>query len=155
MNCYSILEKIPPITIGAGPSDDLWSERLKEELKALIGYTSLLKNSGEEWFNIKPLQNGTRWEGICWYTHNLKKYEFKFHFNIPEKYPITPFEVEIPELDGKTLKMYKGGKICLDSHFIPLWSRNYPKFGIVHVLASGLAPWLAAEVPFLVSTCKI
>ncbi|KAH8583347.1 uncharacterized protein ELE39_000115 [Cryptosporidium sp. chipmunk genotype I] len=151
----SISEKLPQITINAGPLDNLWPERLKEELKALIGYVTLLKNSGEEWFNIKPLQNGTRWEGFCWYTHNLKRYEFRFHFSIPDKYPITPFEIEIPELDGKTLKMYKGGKICLNTHFTPLWSRNCPKFGIVHILASGLAPWLAAEVPFLVSTCKI
>lgn len=60
MNSCLILEKIPKITISAGPSDNLWSERLKEELKALIGYTTLLKSSGEEWFNIKPLQNGTR-----------------------------------------------------------------------------------------------
>lgn len=76
-------------------------------------------------------------------------------FQIPEKYPVTPLELEIPELDGKTLKMYRGGKICLDNHFIPLWSRNCPKFGIVHILALGLAPWLAAEVPFLASTCMI
>ncbi|POM84807.1 Ubiquitin-fold modifier-conjugating enzyme 1 family protein [Cryptosporidium meleagridis] len=151
----SISDKLPQITINAGPLDKLWSERLKEELRVLIGYVALLKDSGEEWFNIKPLQDGTKWEGVCWYTHNLKRYEFAFRFDIPEKYPITPFEIEIPELDGKTLKMYRGGKICLDTHFIPLWLRNCPKFGIAHILALGLAPWLAAEIPFLVSSCKI
>ncbi|KAJ1614996.1 hypothetical protein OIY81_194 [Cryptosporidium canis] len=155
MSNFSILENVPQITINAGPSDSQWPDRLKEELRALIGYTTLLKDSGEEWFNIKPFQNGTRWEGTCWYTHNLKKYEFKFCFSVPDKYPVTPFELEIPELDGKTLKMYRGGKICLDTHFIPLWSKNCPKFGIVHALAFGLAPWLAAEVPYLVSTYKI
>jgi len=43
--------------------------------------------------------------------------------------------LELPELDGKTPKMYRGGKICLDIHFSPLWSKNTPKFGIAHALA--------------------
>lgn len=60
MNNYSTLEKLPQITINAGPLDNLWPERLKEELKVLIGYVALLKDSGEEWFNIKPLQDGTK-----------------------------------------------------------------------------------------------
>ena len=29
----------------------------------------------------------------------------------------------LPELDGKTAKMYRGGKICLSDHFKPLWAR--------------------------------
>ena len=61
-----------------------------------------------------------------------------------------PFEIVLPELDGKTPKMYYGGKICLSAHFKPLWARNVPRFGIVHALVLGLAPWLAAEIPFLV-----
>jgi Ubiquitin-fold modifier-conjugating enzyme 1. len=60
---------------------------------------------------------------------------------------LTPIELELPELDGKTVKMYRycsffsirkcnrGGKICLDVHFAPLWSKNSPKFGIAHALA--------------------
>eukprot|EP00971_Amphidinium_carterae_P020092 395847-Amphidinium_carterae.1 len=36
-------------------------------------------------------------------------------------YPAVPIELELPELDGKTPKMYRGGKICLDIHFAPLW----------------------------------
>ncbi|KAL9652709.1 hypothetical protein ABK040_015759 [Willaertia magna] len=36
-------------------------------------------------------------------------------------------------------------------HFHPLWSRNVPHFGIAHALALGLSPWLASEVPDLVS----
>ncbi|KAF7456023.1 Ubiquitin-fold modifier-conjugating enzyme 1 [Cryptosporidium felis] len=156
MNRYLIGDQVPPITINAGPSDNLWPERLKEELRALIGYVSLLKDSGEEWFKIKPYQNGTRWvpEGPGHVIHrNLRPLLQKPQ--IPEKYPITPFEIEIPELDGKSPKMYRGGKICLDIHFIPLWSRNCPKFGIVHALVSGLAPWLAAEVPILAAGNKI
>ena len=44
----------------------------------------------------------------------------------------------LPELDGKTEKMYRGGKICLDSHFRPLWARNVPRFGIAHAMALGV-----------------
>ena len=46
--------------------------------------------------------------------------------------------MELPELDGKTHKMYRGGKICLDIHFAPLWQKNTPKFGIAHALAAGV-----------------
>lgn len=44
-------------------------------------------------------------------------------------------DIELPELEGKTAKMYKGGKICQTVHFHPLWSRNVPHFGIAHALA--------------------
>lgn len=37
-------------------------------------------------------------------------------------------------------------------HFKPLWAKNSPHFGIAHALCLGLAPWLAAEVPYLVET---
>lgn len=47
-------------------------------------------------------------------------------------YPTTAPEIMLPELDGKTAKMYRGGKICLTDHFKPLWARNVPKFGIAH-----------------------
>ena len=46
--------------------------------------------------------------------------------------------------------MYRGGKICLDIHFAPLWSKMSPKYGIAHALALALGPWLAAEIPYLV-----
>ena len=45
----------------------------------------------------------------------------------------------MPELDGKTAKMYRGGKICLTDHFKPLWARNVPKFGIGHAMALGVS----------------
>jgi ufm1-conjugating enzyme 1 len=80
----------------------------------------------------------------------MKKYEFDLEFDIPVSYPATPFEIVLPELDGKTPKMYRGGKICLSLHFKPLWSKNVPHFGIAHALALGLGPWLAAEIPVLV-----
>lgn len=65
-------------------------------------------------------------------------------------YPTTAPEIALPELDGKTAKMYRGGKICLTDHFKPLWSRNVPKFGIGHAMALGLAPWLAVEIPDMI-----
>ena len=57
-------------------------------------------------------------------------------------YPATAPELELPELDGKTSKMYRGGKICLTIHFKPLWSKNVPHFGIAHALCLGLGPWM-------------
>lgn len=57
---------------------------------------------------------------------------------IPVTYPTTAPEIALPELDGKTAKMYRGGKICLTDHFKPLWARNVPKFGIAHAMALGV-----------------
>ena len=70
-------------------------------------------------------------------------------------YPSAPPELTLPELDGKTQKMYRGGKICTDTHFKPLWAKNAPRFGIAHALALGLGPWLAAEVPFLIAEGRV
>ena len=41
-------------------------------------------------------------------------------------------------------------QICLTIHFKPLWAKNAPHFGIAHAMCLGLAPWLAAEVPYMV-----
>ena len=83
--------------------------------------------------------------------HTAKAPEtFKVQFEIPATYPATPIEIELPELDGKTAKMYRGGKICLDIHFAPLWRSMVPKYGVVHSLCYALGPWLAAEIPYLV-----
>lgn len=54
-------------------------------------------------------------------------------------YPTTAPEIALPELDGKTAKMYRGGKICLTDHFKPLWARNVPKFGIAQAMALGVS----------------
>lgn len=77
-----------------------------------------------DWFTIQPNADGTHWKGKCWYVHELIKYEFDFQFDIPATYPDAAPEIELPELDGKTAKMYRGGKICLTIHFKPLWSKN-------------------------------
>ena len=51
---------------------------------------------------------------------------------------MSPPEIILPELDGKTPKMYRGGQICCDIHFNPLWTRNAPTYGIAHALALGV-----------------
>eukprot|EP01027_Heterolobosea_sp_BB2_P014824 GEZU01021267.1.p1 GENE.GEZU01021267.1~~GEZU01021267.1.p1 ORF type:complete len:165 (+),score=40.22 GEZU01021267.1:23-517(+) len=145
------LKKIPLLTVMAGPRDgENWVKRLKEEYATLIKYVEINKENDNSWFQIESNKDGTRWFGKCWYIHNMIKYEFDLQFDIPVTYPATAPEIEIPELDGKTEKMYRGGKICMTVHFHPLWSRNVPHFGIAHALALGLGPWLATEVPTLV-----
>eukprot|EP01099_Mayorella_cantabrigiensis_P003773 TRINITY_DN2846_c0_g1_i1.p1 TRINITY_DN2846_c0_g1~~TRINITY_DN2846_c0_g1_i1.p1 ORF type:complete len:176 (-),score=49.20 TRINITY_DN2846_c0_g1_i1:218-703(-) len=147
----STLKQIPLLTVNAGPRDgEKWIERLKEEYASLIQFVKMNKSSDNDWFSISSNKTGTKWTGKCWYIHNYKKYTFDLQFDIPVTYPATPFEIEIPELDGTTSKMYRGGKICLTIHFKPLWAKNVPRFGIAHALAMGLAPWLASEIPHLV-----
>ena len=149
MDDYKV-EKIPLLSTKAGPKDSLWTSRLKEEYIALIEYVKLNQEDDNDWFQIEPNSDGTKWKGKCWYYYNFQKYEFTLQFEIPATYPDTPIELELPELDGKTPKMYRGGKICLDIHFSPLWAKNSPKFGIAHALSLALGPWLAAEIPYLV-----
>eukprot|EP00252_Welwitschia_mirabilis_P018523 TRINITY_DN41154_c0_g1_i1.p1 TRINITY_DN41154_c0_g1~~TRINITY_DN41154_c0_g1_i1.p1 ORF type:complete len:174 (+),score=4.50 TRINITY_DN41154_c0_g1_i1:140-661(+) len=155
-NTKSTVQKIPLLTTRAGPRDGAqWTQRLKEEYQSLIKYMSINKANDNDWFRISSNPDGTRWTGKCWYVHELLKYEFDLQFDIPVTYPATAPEIELPELDGKTAKMYRGGKICLTVHFKPLWAKNCPRFGIAHALCLGLAPWLAAEVPHLVETGMI
>lgn len=52
-----------------------------------------------------------RWTGKCWYIHEMIKYEFQVEFELPVSYPVTPFEIVLPELEGKTVKMYRGAKV--------------------------------------------
>ena len=145
------LAAIPLLKTKASPRDgDIWVNRLKEEYQSLIKYVSNNKEQDNDWFRLESNKEGTRWWGKCWYIHNLMKFEFEVEFDIPVTYPSTAPEIAIPELDGKTAKMYRGGKICLTDHFKPLWARNVPKFGISHAMALGLGPWLAVEIPDLI-----
>ncbi len=98
--------------------------RAPQELTALIKYIQLNKASDSDWFTITSNKEGTHWSGKCWYVHNLLRHEFAFEFDIPATYPATAPEIRIPELDGKTAKMYRGGAICLTVHFKPLWAKN-------------------------------
>uniref|UniRef100_A0A8C6YZJ3 Ubiquitin-fold modifier-conjugating enzyme 1 n=1 Tax=Nothoprocta perdicaria TaxID=30464 RepID=A0A8C6YZJ3_NOTPE len=121
-----------------------------------LGYVENNKSADNDWFRLESNKEGTRWFGKCWYIHDLLKYEFAIEFDIPVTYPGTAPEIAIPELDGKTAKMYSPservrGKICLDEHFRPLWARNVPKFGLAHLMALGLGPWLAVEIPDLIA----
>lgn len=150
-NTLTTVKKIPLLTQKAGPRDgEAWVARLKEELTVLIQYVSTCKANDTDWFTISSNKEGTRWTGKCWYIHELIRYEFDIEFEVPVTYPATPFEIALPQLEQKTEKMYRGGKICLTIHFKPLWAKNAPHFGIAHALCLGLAPWLAAEVPSLV-----
>ncbi|CAK8676471.1 ubiquitin-fold modifier-conjugating enzyme 1 [Clavelina lepadiformis] len=145
------LSNIPLLKTKAGPRDqNEWVNRLKEEYKALIAYVENNKENDNDWFRLESNKDGTRWFGKCWYIKDLRKYEFKVEFDIPITFPATAPEIALPELDGKTAKMYRGGKICLTDHFKPLWARNVPKFGIAHAMALGLGPWLAVEIPDLI-----
>merc|ERR1712086_1109704 len=151
------VQKIPLLKVKAGPKDgvDGWKARLREEYAAIIKYVQISKESDNDWFKIESNEDGTRWWGKVWFYHNQLKYEFDLEFDIPVTYPTTSPELALPELDGMTSKMYRGGKICLTDHFNPLWARNVPHFGIAHALCLGMAPWLAAEIPMLVEAGKI
>ena len=106
-NTKSALTQIPLLSIKAGPRDGAaWTQRLKEEYKALIAYTGMNKSKDNDWFRISAANaEGTRWTGKCWYVHNLLKYEFDIQFDIPVTYPLTAPEIELPQLDGKTHKV--------------------------------------------------
>ncbi|CAL4066362.1 unnamed protein product, partial [Meganyctiphanes norvegica] len=145
------LGSIPLLKTKAGPRDkEEWVTRLKEEYTALIKYVQNNKDADNDWFRLESNKEGTRWFGKCWYVHELLKYEFDVEFDIPVTYPTTAPEIALPELDGKTAKMYRGGRICLTDHFKPLWARNVPKFGLAHAMALGLGPWLAVEIPDMI-----
>lgn len=106
-NTKSTLTQIPLLTTKAGPRDGAaWTQRLKEEYKALIAYTQMNKSNDNDWFRISAANpEGTRWTGKCWYVHNLLKYEFDLQFDVPVTYPSTAPELELPQLDGKTQKV--------------------------------------------------
>ena len=145
--------KLADFTVNAGPLDPRWQDRLREELIALVSLVEKNAESDDDWFSIEPLDDaGLKWTGTCWYIHERKRYTYQVQFEIPATYPTSPIEIELPELDGKTAKMYRGGKICLDLHFSPLWRTNAPRFGITHALCLALGPWLAAEIPYLVGS---
>ncbi len=147
----SLAGRLPSLTVGAGPGSPEWPARLKEELRALIAYVKLCKEQDCEWFRLESDPRGLEWRGHCWFVHEMVRHEFRLEFRIPEAYPLSPIELSLPELDGLTPKMYRGGRICQDVHFAPYWARNTPALGVAHALCMSLGPWLAAEVPELVA----
>lgn len=145
--------KLPNFSINASPLDPKWADRLREELVALVNLVEHNEENDSDWFSIEPIdEKGLKWSGTCWTMYEMKKYTFRVQFDVPATYPATPIEIELPELDGKTAKMYRGGKICMDIHFSPMWRANSPRYGIVHAICLALGPWLAAEIPNLVQS---
>lgn len=98
------LQSIPLLVTRASPRDkELWVQRLKEELMALIKVSFCLvlvpafnlssnliplqyvqnnKASDSDWFRLESNKEGTKWFGKCWYVHNLLKYEFDVEFDV-------------------------------------------------------------------------
>ena len=64
-----------------------------------------------------------------------EKYEFKVEFDIPVSYPLSGPEIALPELDGKTAKMYRGGKICLERIFEKLLSNCFIRLIFLKIIA--------------------
>ena len=141
---------LPLLTCSASPRDTAWPDRLRQEYECLISYITKSQEEDNVWFNVEPDDTGLVWRGRCWHIHELIRYEFDMLVELPATYPASPPDIRLPELDGKTAKMYRGGKICMDIHFAPLWARKQPGFGVAHSLALALGPWLAAEIPDLV-----
>lgn len=101
----------------------------------ILQYVKLNKEEDKDWFHIECNKTGTRWTGTCWYFYDQIRYEFDLEFEIPVAYPSAAPELKLPQLEGLTSKMYRGGKICQTVHFQPLWAKNVPRFGIAHSLA--------------------
>ncbi|XP_037267800.1 ubiquitin-fold modifier-conjugating enzyme 1 isoform X4 [Falco rusticolus] len=141
--------ELPLLRTSAGPRDrEGWAPRLKEEYRALIQVCRAKpRRSGSP---VRREQQARR-QRLVPSRVQRRGHPVVREVLIPVTYPSTAPEIAIPELDGKTAKMYRGGKICLSDHFKPLWARNVPKFGLAHLMALGLGPWLAVEIPDLVA----
>ncbi len=115
----NLISKIPLLKTRASPLDkDTWNLRVKEELQALIVYVKLLQEgSDKRWFALNINSDGKGFEGHCWYYHQSLRYQFKFFLDIPVGYPNVSPDIRIPELEGKTIKMFHGAKICLSMLF--------------------------------------
>ena len=50
----STVKKIPLLKTKAGPRDEGWQERLKEELTSLITYVKWNKSNDNDWFTVSP-----------------------------------------------------------------------------------------------------
>ena len=75
-------------------------------LTQLFRYITNNKEADNDWFRLESNKEGTRWFGKCWHYHNQLKYEFDVEFDVPVTYPMTSPEIALPELDGKTAKVW-------------------------------------------------
>jgi ufm1-conjugating enzyme 1 len=145
------VKRIPLCRTKAGPRDGgQWAQRLKEEYASLITFIETNKEEDNHWFTLESDETGTRWFGKCWHYYKHVRYEFDVEFDLPVTYPQSAPEIALPQLENKTMKMYRGGRICMTTHFHPLWARNVPFFGVAHAMALGLGPWLSVEIPAMV-----
>lgn len=57
----NLMPYLSDTSLRAGPRDgDQWSQRLREELQALIAYVKINKESDNDWFRIESNKTGTR-----------------------------------------------------------------------------------------------
>ena len=77
-----VVKGVPMLKTKSGPRDKNWPERVKEEYTALIEYIKVNQDDDNEWFEIAPNDDFTKWEGKCWYFYNYKKYEFRLQFEV-------------------------------------------------------------------------
>ncbi len=38
------------------------------------------KDEDHDWFNVESNEDGSKWNGKCWYIHNFVRYEFDLQF---------------------------------------------------------------------------
>ena len=74
--------KIPLINTNAGPNDENWIDRLKEEYLALIKYVEANKKEDNDWFKIASDKTGKKWSGKCWIIYEMTKYEYDLEFEV-------------------------------------------------------------------------
>jgi hypothetical protein len=98
---------------------DAWKKRLKEEYSVLVTYMKALKADDALWFSCKevthddsgaPIPDGHRgeqWRGEAWWYHENMRYKFQMIIQLPVGYPAVPPEIILPQLLGKTPKMYR------------------------------------------------
>lgn len=76
--------------------------------------------------------------GLNLTRRNTRQTTERRKFSEPKGHPVRPGKgfpsprSFFPAVHRKTVKMYRGGKVCLAQHFAPLWARNVPRFGIAH-----------------------
>ena len=60
MEFYDSLSALPNFKEKAGPQDEGWKERLKEEYQILIAYIKANKESDADWFKMKSSPDGLK-----------------------------------------------------------------------------------------------
>merc|ERR1711924_558695 len=84
---------------------------------AMIKYVEINKANDNDWFKLDSNDDGTKWEGSCWYVYNLIKYEFKLEFEIPAGYPTVPIEYNCQSSMGRHRRCTAGERFVSTSTF--------------------------------------